>query len=41
MATIKTSGKVLIIGLIIGGIFSAKVFWWDKRPQEAKSSTEI
>ncbi len=38
---IKTSGKVLIILLLIGGIFSAKVFWWDKRPKEAKASTEI
>ncbi len=38
---IKTSGKVLIIVLIIGGIFCAKIFWWDKRPTEAKVSTEI
>lgn len=38
---IKTSGKVLIILLFIGGIFCAKVFWWDKRPKEAKASTEI
>jgi outer membrane protein OmpA-like peptidoglycan-associated protein len=38
---IKTSGKVLIIILIFGGIFCAKVFWWDNRPQEAKQSTEI
>lgn len=38
---IKTSGKVLIIALIVGGIFCAKIFWWDKRPTEAKESTEI
>ena len=38
---IKTSGKVAIIGLILGGLFAAKVFWWDKRPQDAKASTEI
>jgi OOP family OmpA-OmpF porin len=38
---IKTSGKVLIILLVIGGIFCAKLFWWDKRPTEAKASTEI
>ena len=38
---IKTSGKILIIALIIGGLFCAKVFWWDKRPQEAKQSTDI
>ena len=39
--TIKTSGKVLIISLIVGTIFAAKLLWWDKRPQEAKASTEI
>lgn len=38
---IKTSGKVLIIVLILGGIFCAKVFWWDKRPTEAKESTVV
>jgi OmpA-OmpF porin, OOP family len=38
---IKTSGKVLLILLLFGGIFCAKVFWWDKRPKEAKASTEI
>ena len=42
MATkIKTSGKILIIALILGGIFAAKLLWWDKRPQEAKQSAEI
>ncbi|MCU0431147.1 MAG: OmpA family protein [Cytophagaceae bacterium] len=38
---IKTSGKILIIALVLGGIFAAKVFWWDKRPQDAKESHEI
>lgn len=42
MATkIKTSGKILIIVLIIGGIFAGKVLWWDKRPKTAKAATEI
>ncbi len=38
---IKTSGKVFIIILIIGSIFCAKIFWWDKRPKAAKASTDI
>lgn len=38
---IKTSGKLIIILLVVGALFSAKVYWWDKRPKEAKSSTEI
>jgi outer membrane protein OmpA-like peptidoglycan-associated protein len=38
---IKTSGKVLIILLVLGGIFCAKLLWWDKRPKEAKASTDI
>ncbi len=38
---IKTSGKVLLILLVFGGVFCAKVFWWDKRPKVAKASTEI
>lgn len=38
---IKHSGKVLIILIVIGSIFGAKVLWWDKRPQTAKASTEI
>jgi outer membrane protein OmpA-like peptidoglycan-associated protein len=42
MATkVKTSGKLLIIILILGAIFAGKVFWYDKRPKEAKQSTEI
>jgi OmpA-OmpF porin, OOP family len=38
---IKTSGKLLLIALFLGGLFAAKIFWWDKRPQEAKTSKEI
>ena len=38
---IKTSGKILIILLIIGALFAGKIVWWDKRPKEAKQSTEI
>lgn len=41
MATLKPSGKILLIGLGIGAAFAAKIFWWDKRPQEAKQATEI
>ncbi|SKC72728.1 OmpA family protein [Ohtaekwangia koreensis] len=38
---VKTSGKVLMIILVLGAIFAGKVLWWDKRPQEAKVSQEI
>jgi outer membrane protein OmpA-like peptidoglycan-associated protein len=38
---IKTSGKLLIIAAVLGGIFAAKVFWWDKRPQDAVQSLEV
>ena len=38
---IKTSGKILLIVLLLGSLFAAKLLWWDKRPQEAKASTEI
>ena len=38
---IKTSGKIVIILLIVGAIIAGKVFWWDKRPQTAKESTNI
>ena len=41
MAKVKTSGKVVGILLVLGGLFAAKTFWWDKRPKEAKTSTEI
>ena len=30
---VKTSGKLLMIALVLGGIFAAKVLWWDKRPR--------
>jgi outer membrane protein OmpA-like peptidoglycan-associated protein len=38
---VKTSGKIVMILLVLGGIFAAKTFWWDKRPQEAKLSQDI
>lgn len=38
---VKTSGKIVMIILVLAGIFAAKTFWWDKRPQEAKESQEI
>lgn len=38
---VKPGGKVLGILLILGGIYAGKIFWWDKRPQDAKASTEI
>jgi OmpA-OmpF porin, OOP family len=42
MATkIKPAGKIAIILLILGGIYAGKVFWWDKRPTEAKQSHNI
>lgn len=38
---IKNSGKILIILIVLGSLFAAKVFWWDKRPKDAKQSTDI
>jgi outer membrane protein OmpA-like peptidoglycan-associated protein len=38
---VKTSGKILIIVLVIGAIFCAKIFWWDKRPTKVKGSVNI
>ncbi len=38
---IKTSGKVVMILVVLATIFAAKVGWWDKRPREAKQSQEI
>jgi outer membrane protein OmpA-like peptidoglycan-associated protein len=38
---IKTSGKVVMILVVLAMIFAAKVGWWDKRPREAKQSQEI
>ncbi len=37
----KTSGKVMIIGIIASGLFCGKVFWWDKKPQYVGASTSI
>jgi len=38
---VKTSGKLLGIVLVLGGLFAAKTLWWDKRPREAKQSADI
>lgn len=38
---VKTSGKVVGILILLAGLFAAKTMWWDKRPKEAKTSTEI
>lgn len=38
---VKTSGKIVMILLVLGGLFFAKTFWWDRRPQEAKQSQDI
>jgi OmpA-OmpF porin, OOP family len=38
---VKTSGKIVMILLVLGGLFAAKTFWWDKRPQDAKQSQDI
>ncbi|MBC7888222.1 MAG: OmpA family protein [Ferruginibacter sp.] len=38
---VKTSGKVIVILVVLAGLFAAKTLWWDKRPREAKTSTEI
>lgn len=38
---IKTSGKIVLILLVVGALFAAKVMIWDKRPQDAKQSTNI
>ncbi len=38
---VKTSGKLLGIALVLGGLAAAKFLWWDKRPKEAAPSTEI
>jgi outer membrane protein OmpA-like peptidoglycan-associated protein len=41
MKKLKPGGKILLILLVLGGVFAAKVFWWDQRPRDAKESTEI
>jgi OmpA-OmpF porin, OOP family len=38
---IKTSGKVLGILILLGGLFAAKTLWWDNRPKDAKHSADI
>ncbi|HEY8920265.1 MAG TPA: hypothetical protein VIM87_27685, partial [Chitinophaga sp.] len=38
---VKPGGKILLIVLLLGAIYAAKVLWWDKRPQEAKAATDI
>jgi len=38
---VKTSGKIVMILLVLVGLFAAKTYWWDRRPQEAKQSQEI
>lgn len=38
---LKTSGKALLIVVVLGIIYAGKVLWWDKRPQAAKQSTEV
>ena len=42
MATkIKTSGKIVLIVLTLALILFGKLYWYDKRPQEAKASHDI
>src|SRR5687767_11856920 len=38
---VKTSGKIVMIVLVLAAIWAGKTYWWDKRPQEAKQSQEI
>jgi outer membrane protein OmpA-like peptidoglycan-associated protein len=38
---VKTSGKIVMILLVLAVIFAAKTYWWDKRPQDAKQSHDI
>ncbi|WP_295127844.1 OmpA family protein [uncultured Chitinophaga sp.] len=38
---VKPGGKILGIIIVLGAIYAAKVFWWDKRPQQAKAAAEI
>jgi outer membrane protein OmpA-like peptidoglycan-associated protein len=37
----KSSGKILLIGMALALIFFGRVFWWNRRPQEAKASQDI
>ncbi|MEJ1239869.1 OmpA family protein [Chryseolinea sp. T2] len=38
---VKTSGKIVMILAVLAGLFFAKTYWWDRRPQEAKQSQDI
>src|SRR6187549_2766249 len=38
---VKTSGKIVMILAVLAGLFVAKTYWWDRRPQEAKQSQDI
>jgi OOP family OmpA-OmpF porin len=38
---VKTSGKIVMIVLLLVGLWAGKTYWYDKRPQEAKQSQEI
>ncbi|HYC86966.1 MAG TPA: OmpA family protein [Chryseosolibacter sp.] len=38
---VKTSGKIVMILLVLAGIWAGKTYWWDQRPQEAKQSQDI
>ncbi|WP_201748009.1 OmpA family protein [Chitinophaga vietnamensis] len=38
---VKPGGKVMGIVLLLGAIYATKIFWWDKRPQQAKAATDI
>jgi OOP family OmpA-OmpF porin len=38
---VKTSGKIVMILLVLAAIFAAKTYWWDKRPQDAKQSQDV
>ncbi|MBT1708307.1 OmpA family protein [Fulvivirgaceae bacterium PWU5] len=38
---LKSSGKIFLIVLTLALIFVGKLYWYDKRPQEAKASHDI
>jgi OOP family OmpA-OmpF porin len=38
---VKTSGKILLILIVMGAIFGGKIYWWDNRPKAAKASADI
>jgi outer membrane protein OmpA-like peptidoglycan-associated protein len=38
---LKSSGKIVLIVLTLALIFFGKLYWYDKRPQEAKASHDI